>query len=97
VPESIAPWVARVGGQLHAALAALESEMQRQPPDAQRLTQGSLTAAVVWHFTRQLLPLRADAARHPALAAWSTTCEALPAFAAAPHGDGVVAAEPGKP
>ena len=52
------------------------------------IDQPGLTAAVAWHFTQQMLPEVVPAVRHPALVAHSALAEALPAFAAAPHGDG---------
>jgi glutathione S-transferase len=82
------PWVQRVTGQLGAALGALEAELVRHPPRADALDQASLSAAVAWHFTQQMTPDEAPAAACPALVAWSALAEALPAFRAAPHGDG---------
>lgn len=87
-----APWVERVTGQLHAAFAALQAELERVPPvvRSDALTQPGLSAAVAWHFTQRTLPGAVDPARFPVLAALSAAAEALPAFAAAPHGDGTV-------
>jgi glutathione S-transferase len=82
------PWLARVTGQMQAALRALEAECGRRPPSAEAPDQAALTAAVVWHFIQALVPASAPAAEYPLLAAWSARAEALPAFAAAPHGDG---------
>lgn len=42
--------------------------------------------AVAWHFTRQFLPELVSPARHPVLERRTRPAEALPAFAAAPHG-----------
>ncbi|MFT3818742.1 MAG: glutathione S-transferase [Rubrivivax sp.] len=86
-----APWVERVQGQMSAGFAALEQALQRQPLSAEpgRLTQAALTVAVVWQFVQQARPARVPAAAHPALQALSDAAERLPAFRAAPHGDGV--------
>ena len=47
-----------------------------------------VTVGVAWHFTQQMLPEVVPAERFPRLAAFSAAVEALPEFAAAPHGDG---------
>ncbi len=85
-----APWLERVTGQMHAAWDALEREVAREPLTATRsgIDQAGVTTAVVWHFTRQMLPQVLPADRHPHLAAFSAWAETLPEFAAAPHGDG---------
>lgn len=83
-----APWLERVTGQLDAAAQALEAELQRVPPSASTLDQAGLTTAVAWHFIRQMVPASAPAERFPALTAWTAQAEGLPAFRAAPHGDG---------
>lgn len=85
------PWIERVSGQLLAAYGALEDEQQRHPLEAatSALTQGSLSVAVAWHFTQQMLPEVVDAGDFPRLVAFSAAAEALPAFMAAPHGEGV--------
>lgn len=84
------PWLQRVAGQLRAAYAELESELAVRSPAAKDQAPGraAITVAVGWHFTRQLLPdlIRKD--DFPHLAALSEALEALPAFRAAPHGDG---------
>jgi glutathione S-transferase len=91
-----APWLERVEGQMRAAFGELERELSARPIDlsSARLTQGSLTCAVVWHFARELLSVTVDEAAHPALAALSTQAEALPAFRRAAHGDGTVPTAP---
>jgi glutathione S-transferase len=88
------PWLARVRGQLLAACSALEVEQQRRPlPTADgSIDQAGVTVAVVWHFLRMLVPDVVDAARHPALAAYSAEAERSPAFVAAPHGEAPMAA-----
>jgi glutathione S-transferase len=89
------PWVDRVTGQLLAAFGALEAEWQRQPLSAttEGLTQAGVSTAVAWEFTQQTLPGMVPEVAHPALVAFSATAEALPAFRAAPHGDGTYTRE----
>lgn len=84
-----APWVERIHAQARAAYAALEAELTRQPLPAPALAmdQAGLTTAVVWHFTRELVPELAPAADFPVLTAYSAAAERLPAFIAAPHGE----------
>ena len=84
-----APWAERIEVQVRAAYAALEAEFARQPVavDTATLTQPALSAAVFWHFTQRALPGLVPVDEHPALAALSARCEALPAFQAAPHGE----------
>lgn len=86
------PWVARVMGQLQAAFAGLEAEIARQPPAAGDYTigQAGISAAVAWDFTQRMLPQALAPQQHPALVAFSAAAEALPAFRAAPFGDGRV-------
>lgn len=82
------PWVARVTGQLLAAYAALESELQRRPLAVAKETinQAGVSAAVAWHFTQMMLPEVVNAADYPTLREFSSQAELLPAFSAAPHG-----------
>lgn len=82
------PWVARVTGQLLAACAALESELQRRPLAlaSDTMDQAGVSVAVAWHFTQMMLPDVVKAADYPALHAFSLQAELLPAFSAAPHG-----------
>lgn len=83
------PWVDRVTGQMLAAYDALEEELERRPPAATSatITQAGVSTAVAWNFTRQMLPESLPAASYPRLAQFSANAEALPEFAAAPHGD----------
>lgn len=85
-----APWLERVTGQLRAAYDGLEAEVRRAPPAVTRTTidQGGVTAAVAWEFTRQMLPDVIAGTAYPALRDFSAAAEALPEFAAAPHGAG---------
>jgi glutathione S-transferase len=88
------PWLDRVQGQLLAACAALEAELKRVPPAAtsDTIDQAGLTCAVAWQFMQQTRPGLVPVADHPVLQAYSEQVEQLPEFAAAPHGDGTVAA-----
>jgi len=90
-PEKLhEPWVTRVTGQLLSAFRALEGEVAQRPLAVTSVTidQGGVSAAVAWHFTQRMLPEVVPAGDYPALVALSTGAEALPEFAAAPHGDG---------
>ena len=89
-PEKLhEPWVTRVTGQLHAAYEALEKEVADRPlaVTSAAITQAGVSAAVVWHFTQQMLPEVVPAQNYPGLREFSATAEALPEFAAAPYGD----------
>jgi glutathione S-transferase len=93
VEKQHAPWVARVQGQLDAALAALEAALARRPLacDSATIDQAGVSCAVMWFFVRALMPERVDAKLHPALQAHSERAERLIEFSRAPHGEGVVA------
>ncbi len=85
-------WITRVTGQLVAACDGLEAALvtpASAPLTPQR--QAGLTTAVAWHFIQQMVPASVPATRYPRLVAFSAHAETLPAFAAAPHGDGLVA------
>ena len=84
------PWVTRVTGQLQAAYAALEAEIDRKPLaiDSATISQAGITTAVAWHFTQMTLPEVIHAASFPNLCALSSRAELLPEFRAAPHGSG---------
>ena len=82
-----APWVERVTGQAQKAFALLEQEFDRRPPTV--LDDASMTAAVVWTFTQDLVPGLAPPELHPRQRNWAAQAEAHPAFRAAPHGEGV--------
>ena len=82
------PWMARVRGQLGAALATLEVEQQRDPLRADAgIDQACITLAVVCHFLRALVPDVVGPESYPALVAFSDAAERLPAFRAAPHAE----------
>ncbi|NNM63591.1 MAG: glutathione S-transferase [Burkholderiales bacterium] len=80
------PWLQRVTGQLLSAYDGLEAALAQQPFDVQ--LQAGICTAVAWMFTQQTVPDCVDAARYPHLAAHSAQAEQLPAFRAAPYGDG---------
>lgn len=85
-----APWLERVNSQLLAAYGAIEDELARAPLGVTSSTigQAGVTVGIAWHFTQRMHPELVPAASFPRLAAFSATAEALPEFAAAPHGDG---------
>ena len=75
------PWMDRVRGQLLAAYAGLERELQDRPglflhPGC----QASITAAVVWQFTQSMLAAIVPADAYPALVALSRKMENTPQF-----------------
>jgi glutathione S-transferase len=80
------PWLDRVQGQLLAAYALLEEELQRKPlaVDSKYITQAGVTTAVAWQFTQSMLSDVVLAFRHPAIQAFSERAEQLTAFIAAP-------------
>ena len=87
-----APWLERVRGQLAAAFQALQEGVTgaAAPLDQSALTQGWVSTAIAWKFAQSVVPDSFDAAAYPRLAEFSARAETLPAFAAAPHGDGTV-------
>ncbi len=84
------PWVERVTSQMLAAFDALEAELRKQPLaiGGPGTDHGAVMTAVTWHFMREMLPELVAAADYPLLSELSRRAEALPQFAAAPHGDG---------
>ena len=83
------PWVERVTLQMLSAFDALEAEQREKPliiggPGTEH---GAIMTAVTWHFMRQMLPELVAAENYPSLDELSRRAEALPQFAAAPHGD----------
>jgi glutathione S-transferase len=87
-PEQLqhAPWIERVQKQMHAAYGLLEAILHGHEGwlVGDRLMQPDITVAVAWRFTQFMLPGAVDAARYPALAAFSERAEALPEFIGAP-------------
>lgn len=88
------PWMQRVSGQLLAAYAALEAEVQRHRARfAEGSNQASITAAVAWQFTQSMLASVVPAERHRGLVALSQRMEATKEFLKfPPDGPGVPAA-----
>jgi len=75
------PWMDRVTGQMLAAYAALEQEVQSRPDVfADPGQQAAVTAAVVWEFVQSMLAPLVPAADYPGLAALSQRLEATPPF-----------------
>jgi len=87
------PWVERVMRQLNCGLAALDAELPRADWIAgEDLGLADITAACAAGFVRgTLLAEDVDFGRWPALSDFCARAEALPAFRAAPHADGVTA------
>jgi glutathione S-transferase len=81
-----APWTERVTDQARHAFALLEQAFEKRPPTA--LDDASMTAAVVWTFTQEVVPGLAPPEAHPRQRQWAAQAEAHPAFRAAPHGEG---------
>lgn len=80
-----APWLERVSGQLQAAYAALEQELDTQPLNMDgTLKQDGITLAVAWSFTQLVVPDQIDATQFPKIRAFSAYAEQLPAFINAP-------------
>ncbi|MBB3214571.1 glutathione S-transferase [Herbaspirillum sp. Sphag1AN] len=84
------PWLSRITGQLSAAYDALEVEFakRRETVTSENIDQATVSTAVAWNFTREMLPELVSEQTYPALAALSKVAEALPEFKAAPFGDG---------
>ncbi|WP_274643564.1 glutathione S-transferase [Pseudomonas serbica] len=79
------PWVDRVEGQLAAAYAALEWELEKQPlPSDGSIGQDGITLAVAWSFTNLVVPDQVDVAQFPRIAAFTVYAEGLEAFVATP-------------
>jgi len=84
------PWIARVTGQLLAAYAGLEKELQARARAFEVMGQASITAAVAWQFTQSMLAAIVPAEQHAALVALSARMEATPQFMKyPPDGPGV--------
>jgi glutathione S-transferase len=92
-PEKVhGPWLGRITDQLLAAFHELERALAGRPLPAAGTAcgQADVTVAVAWHFARQMVPQAVPADLFPRLVAHSAAAESLPAFKAAPHGDGTV-------
>jgi glutathione S-transferase len=88
------PWLERVRGQLLAAYAGLEQEIQtRRSVFAQSRGQAAITSAIAWQFTQSMLASVVPAANYPGLVALSARMENTPEFQKyPPDGPGVPAA-----
>ena len=87
------PWMTRVSGQLLAAFAGLEQEIQRRETVFVTATgQAAITAAIAWQFTQSMLSSTVSAAQHPGLVKLSQRMENTAAFKKfPPDGPGVQA------
>ena len=75
------PWLTRVRGQLQAAYAAMEQELQQRPHlFTGAINHASIAAAIAWQFTQSVLAELVPAAQHSGLAALSQRLEQHPAF-----------------
>jgi len=75
------PWMERVTGQLLAAYAGLEQEVQRREEAFSTAhTQASISAGVAWQFTQSMLAAVVPASDHPALTGLSKRLEQTPEF-----------------
>lgn len=84
------PWMERVTGQLLAAYAGLEKEVQGRPRAFEAMGHASITAAVAWQFTQSMLAANVPATKHPGLVALSARMELTPQFRKyPPDGPGV--------
>jgi glutathione S-transferase len=85
------PWAARVRGQLHAGLDALEREINGGKGwlFEDRMTLADITLATAYAFTQAYLGDIVAPARYGAIAAHSARAEATAEFRAAPAQDGV--------
>jgi glutathione S-transferase len=81
-----APWIERVRGQIGEAYRLLDAELGSAGAwlFGERPLQADVTAAVVWSFTRYMLPDEAARLDLPALTALTAHAEALPEFVAVP-------------
>jgi len=86
------PWIQRVGGQLHAAVDALEHELQARPLvlEPGSIDQAGVTCAVMWRFVHEMVVGELGDMNHPALSTLSARAEALPEFVAAPFGPATI-------
>lgn len=84
------PWLERVTGQLLAAYGELEAALQQRPlaVSANSIQQAGISVAVAWDFTQHMVPELVPAAAYPNLQRHASQAELLPAFQAAPFGDG---------
>ena len=75
------PWIARVTGQMLAAYAGLEREVQERPASfSGPATQAAVSAAVAWQFTQAMIAPLVPAENYPGLVALSERLEQTAAF-----------------
>jgi glutathione S-transferase len=75
------PWLERVKGQLLAAYAALERQVEQRPLlFAEPRSQPAISTAVAWQFTQSMLARLVPGASHPGLVALSQRMERTPQF-----------------
>jgi glutathione S-transferase len=88
------PWLERVKGQLLAAYAVLEQQVQQRPSlFAEPRSQAAISAAVGWQFTQSMLAALVPSVSHVGLVALSHRMERTPQFLKYPPvGPGVPAA-----
>lgn len=91
--KSHAPWIERVTGQLGKGLALLDADLPRAGwIGGNDPGRADIAAACAVGFVRGTLLIEdADLGRYPNLSDFCARAEALPAFRAAPHADGVTA------
>lgn len=85
------PWIERVSGQLLAAYAGLEKEVERNREAFGSVhNQAAITSAVAWQFTQSMLASIVPVSKHPGLAELSQRLEETPEFRKyPPRGPGV--------
>lgn len=81
-----APWLERVTAQANAAFAELEKACAKAPKWLQgdRVNSADVAVACAWRFSQHYVKGEIDAAKYPALVAYSARAEALPEFASTP-------------
>ncbi len=80
------PWMERVTTQAHAAFAELEASVARASPwlQGERFNAADVITACAWRFGQHYDAREIDAARYPALVAYSLRAESLPELASTP-------------
>lgn len=78
------PWLDRVQGQLQAAYAELEKQLQ-QSAVSPFMGSAEVSVAVAWGFTQLMLPGQISDQQHPTLAAFAAQAEQHPAFISTPQ------------
>ncbi|MCO7614050.1 glutathione S-transferase [Pseudomonas chlororaphis] len=75
------PWLERVGGQLQAAYAELERELQKQPlPQDGTLSQAGISLGVAWSFSQMMVADQLGPESFPAVRGFAEYAEQLPVF-----------------